>query len=78
MTPLPVPSIWSWLPGSLPMVVLSVRLSQKTRPNVRHDRHLRTPVARQFRHQLPWLNCRTRTEMSGTHLVVIALPIQAP
>jgi hypothetical protein len=78
MTLVPGSAMWSWLPRSLPRVVLIARLSQKTRPNVRHDRHLRTPVASLFRPQLPRLNCPTRAEMSRTHPVVIALPIQAP
>jgi hypothetical protein len=60
------------------MVVLSVRLSQKTRLNIRHDRHLPLPVAAPFLHQLQRPRCGTFTETSGVPQVLSASPIQAP
>jgi len=78
MTPLHVTPVWSWFTGSLPRDVLTARLFQKTRPTVRHDRHLRLPVATRFLHQLQRPRCGTFIETSGTALVVSASPIQAP
>jgi hypothetical protein len=78
MTPVPDSVMWSWLPGSLPRVVLIVRLSQKTRPDDRHDRHLPLPAATRFLHQLQLPRCGTFTETSGIPLVLSASPIQAP
>jgi len=78
MTAMPVSLMWSWLPGSLPRVVLTARLPQKTRHNHRHDRHLPMLVATGFLHPHRRLSCRTLTETPGALVVVIAFPIQAP
>ncbi len=78
MTLVPDPAMWSWLPGSLPRVVLIARLSRKTRPTIQHDWHIPMPVVTRFLHELGRLSCKTLTETPSALLVVIALPIQAP
>jgi hypothetical protein len=78
MTNVPASPLWSWIPASLPRIALSARLSRKSRPTDRYDRHLPLPVTTPLLNQLPRPTCRTRTDTHRTPRLPDTFPIQAP